>query len=76
MCNQYKNTNEAVYISLFLLSLGDQYVISYTSSISQLGLDTFQLLKTHTWPEATTLDRVGLDTSSVNVDDHPSYRRH
>lgn len=54
-----KIINAVCHILYFILSLGSQCVF-YTYSVSQLGLATFQMLKNHITPIATTMDSTGI----------------
>lgn len=65
----------AFCFSRFCLVFDIHYVF-YSYSTSQWWLATFQIvIEILKWLVATALDRVALDSSSVNLDDSPSYGR-
>lgn len=54
----------------------DIHYVFYSYSTSQWWLATFQIvIEILKWLVATTLGRVALDSSSVNLDDSPSCGR-
>ena len=70
-------TNEvfAFWFSPLCLVFEIRYVF-YSYSTSRWRLATFQIvIEILKWLVATTLDRVALDSSSVNLNDSPSYGR-